>query len=157
MAIKNMTNKKGFAPIIIIVAVVALVVVGIIMFKVFNGSTSQSTTNVAPASVTNVVLAKGVDAKGNPVGVSTAFNSAKDKQIYVILSLKNATKQTTLGYTRYLNGTFVDSKVMHPTANGVSNVYFAFEKGVGNYPKGNYRIVSYVNGKRSLETTYSFR
>ncbi len=146
-----MINKK------IIVGVVVLVVVVIIVFRIFSGSTSQPTVNAAPAYITSIVVAKGVDASGNPVGASTVFSSAKDKQIYIFLSLKNATKKTTLAYTRYLNGTFVDSKVMHPTANGLASMYFAFEKGVGNYPKGDYRIVSYVNGKRSVETTYSFQ
>ena len=149
-----MNNKK--TKLIIVVAIV-LVAAAFVLPKLFNGSTPLPIANAPSASVTSIVVAKSVDAKGNPVGVSTVFSSTKDKQIYVFLALKNTTKKTTLAYTRYLNGKFIDSKVIHPTTDGASYAYFAFEKGIGNYPKGNYRVVSYVNGKRSVETTYSFQ
>lgn len=146
---KNMNNKKIVAGVVALV----IIIVAFIAFKVFTVSKSQQ----ASVSITSVAFAKSIDAKGNPIGVSTTFNAAQDKQVYVVFFLKNATRKTTLAYARYLNDKFVDSKVMHPTVDGAANVYFVFEKGVGSYPKGNYRIVSYVNGQRSIEAKYIFQ
>lgn len=154
-----MKNKQGFAAIVVIVAVIAVIVAGFLVFnfsapKNPGGGTAASPSG--PASIQSVSMAKGIDAQGNPIGVATKFSSATDKQIYVVLALKNVTRTTTLAYARYFNGKFVDSKVIHPSTNGAAIAYFAFEKGVGGYPKGDYRIITYVNGKRSAQANYTF-
>lgn len=108
------------------------------------------------AQITSVVTARGIDAQGNPVNTTTSFDQKKDNVVYAVIGLKNATKQTKVSYIRYYKGKYIDSKVTVPGKSGVSSVYFTFEKGSGMYPAGDYKLVTYVDGKHSLETTYTF-
>ncbi len=121
--------------------------------------TNTQTTQV-PANASTVVKAvtsRSIDAKGNATGVATTFNAKTDKIVYAVLTLKNATKNTKLSYVRYLNSKYVDSKVAQPTKDGITNFYFAFEKGIGDYPKGTYTLNLYVNGRRLQSLTYVFK
>ena len=110
----------------------------------------------APAIV-KAVMSRSIDAKGNATSVGTTFNAKTDKLVYAVLNLKNATKNTKLSYVRYLNGKYVDSKVALPTKDGITTFYFAFEKGIGDYPKGTYALNLYVNGRRSQSLIYVFK
>lgn len=132
-------------------AVVALVVVaGLAVYAFGPGGFSGK------AKITSIITARGIDAQGNPVGATASFDQKKDNIVYAIIGLKNATKQTKVSYIRYYKGKYVDSKVTVPGKNGVNSVYFVFEKGSGMYLAGDYKLVTYVDGTRSLETTFTF-
>ncbi len=148
--------------------IVALVIIGIGVFafgrSYFRPISTQpsqpSPGTQAPANtptIVKAVLSRSIDAKGNATGVAATFNAKTDKRVYAVLTLKNATKNTKLSYARYLNGKYVDSKVALPTKDGITTFYFAFEKGIGDYPKGNYALNLYVNGRRSQSLTYVFK
>ncbi len=123
-------------------------------------TTTNAPTTQVPANapiIVKAVTSRSIDAKGNATGVATIFNTKIDKIVYAVLTLKNATKNTKLSYVRYLNGKYVDSKVALASKDGVTNFYFAFEKGIGDYPKGAYALNLYVNGKKAQSLSYVFK
>ncbi len=107
--------------------------------------------------IVKAVISRSIDAKGNATGAATTFNTKTDKIVYAVLTLKNVTKNTKLSYVRYLNGKYVDSKVALPTKDGITTFYFAFEKGIGDYPKGTYTLKLYANGRYTQSLTYVFK
>ena len=124
-----------------------------------NKPAATPTTQV-PANLPTIVkavMSRSIDAKGNATGVATSFNSKTDKVVYAVLTLKNVTKDTKLSYVRNLNGKYVDSKVALVSKAGVTTFYFAFEKGIGEYPKGTYALNLYVNGRRAQSLNYVFK
>ncbi len=123
-------------------------------------SSTPTLTTPVPVNypaIVKAVISGSIDTKGNATGKATSFNAKTDKVIYAVLTLKNVTKNTKLSYVRYLNGKYVDSKVALPTKDGITNFYFAFEKGIGDYPKGAYTLKLYVNGRYSQNLTYVFK
>ncbi len=149
----------------LIIGVVVVVVIGATAF-LFGRSKPviQLSTPPIPAAlpanapaIAKAVMSRSIDAKGNATGIATTFNAKTDKLVYAALTLKNATKNTKLSYTRYLNGKYVDSKVAMLTKDGITTFYFPFEKGIGNYPKGAYTLKLYVNGRYSQSLTYVFK
>lgn len=143
--------------------VVALVLAGAIWFVATQyPSTPGSPTTQTPAasvnapSIERAVMSRSIDAKGNATGEATTFSATNDKIVYAVLYLKNISKGTTLSYTRYLNGKYIDSKVAVASADGIVNFHFSFEKGIGNYPTGSYMLNLYVNGKKSQSVSYIF-
>lgn len=159
-------DKKSFY---ITIGVIVVVIAGIAFFVSIRSkptalqptqpsSAIQTPTQVPTApTIVKAVMTRSIDAKGNATGMATIFNAKTDKLIYAVLTLKNVTKNTKLSYVRYLNGKYVDSKVALPTKDGVTNFYFAFEKGVGDYPKGTYTLNLYVNGRRVQSLSYIFK
>ncbi len=153
-------NKKS---LYIVIGVVAAIIIGSFLFgqsksivpssKIF--PSTQAPDN-AP-TINTAVMSRSIDAKGNATGVATNFNVKTDKVVYAVLSLKNVTKNTKLSYVRYLNGKYVDSKVALPSKDNVATFYFAFEKGIGDYPKGTYTLNLYVNGRHTQTLTYIFK
>ncbi len=157
----------------LIIGVVAVIIIGSMIFMFGRSklavqpppTTQTPTTQTAPTTalpanapaIVKAVMSRSIDAKGNATGVATTFNAKTDKIVYAVLSLKNATKNTKLSYVRYLNGKYVDSKVAMPTKDGITTFYFAFEKGVGDYPKGAYTLNLYVNGRHTQTLTYVFK
>lgn len=136
----------------LLIGVAALALFGGIAFYMF-GHVGQ---NVAHAQITNVLMARGLDQNGNPIGIGQKFDPAQDSSVYAVVNLKNATKQTQVAYVRYFNGRYVDSKVTVPSKDGVPTVFFYFEKGVGAYPPGNYTLTTYVDGKRAVQADYAY-
>jgi hypothetical protein len=153
----NTNNHKLFLGILIAVIVVAVVIILCAAFLPFNSSRVTAPIVLNQPQITQLVTARGVDAQGNAVGVTSQFSSKKDKVIYAVMSLKNAIKTTKLAYIRFFNGKYIDSKVAVPAKDGAKTFYFIFQKGIGNYPVGNYRIVSYLNDKKSLDVSYSIK
>ncbi len=157
----NQMNKKW------LYAGVAVVVIVIALLFFFRGQSKQTALqSPSPSPLTGIVgvptieravLSRSIDAKGNATGVAITFNSKTDKIVYAVLTLKNVTKNTKLSYVRYLNGKYVDSKVALASKDGITNFYFAFEKGVGDYPKGTYTLNLYVNGRHTQTLTYVFK
>ena len=153
-------EKKSFYLIIVAIAVIAGLAV--FMFGRSKPATLQpspvaSTGSVDTPIITNAVMSRSIDAKGNATGIATTFMAKTDKIVYAVLSLKNVTSHTKLSYVRYLNGMFVDSKVAMPTKDGATTFYFAFEKGIGDYPKGTYTLNLYANGRHMQTLTYVFK
>ncbi len=143
----------------VIIGIVALV--GLIFL--FNNGKKPSVPaqptqiRISGASIVKAVTSRSIDAKGNATGETTTFDAKTDKIVYVVLTLKNAIKSTKLSYVRYLNGKYIDSKVAQPSKDGVTNFYFTFEKGIGDYPKGTYNVKLYVDGQRATNLTYIFK
>ncbi len=136
-------NKKNY---IIVGVVVLAVILGIFFLK------GKSIVSTGSPMILSATMSRSMDLKDK----AAVFDSTKDKVVYEILSLSNVKKTTKISYIRYLNDKYVDSKVTVPSAAGVSTLYFFFEKGIGTYPKGQYKIVNYIDGKKSISTTYSF-
>lgn len=160
----NQMDKK---PVYIVIAVVAVMVVATFLFirshvgppskpSPSSQTSTNAPTNNVPA-ILKAVMSRSIDAKGNATGIATTFNAKTDKIIYAVLALENATKNTKLSYVRYLNGKYVDSKVALASKDGIANFYFAFEKGIGDYPKGIYTLNLYVNGRHTQTLTYVFK
>lgn len=138
--------------------VAGLVIAVVLVYAIFSYLRSPGQgAAVAGAQVVSAVASRSVDAQGNATGVTSSFSSNTDNIVYVVLKLNNAKKTSVISYIRYFNGKYVDSKVSSPTADGVSNLYFSFEKGVGKYKAGNYKVVIFVNGKQATEVDYSFK
>lgn len=148
-------NKK------IIYLVVGIVVIVGALFLVLNRAPSLQTSLPAPPSgaptIVKAVVSRSIDAKGNATGETTTFNTKTDKIVYVVLTLQNVTTKMKLSYARYFNGKYIDSKVAQPSKDGVTNFYFTFEKGIGDYPKGTYTVKLYVDGRRATSVTYTFK
>lgn len=144
-----MNNKTA---LYIVIVLIVLLGAG---FGIYKFRTRQS-VNLPQAQITNLVIAHAVDQQGKAVGASTTFDRKKDTIVYVVLTLQDARKNTKISYVRYYNNKYVDSKVTVPAKDGATILYFAFEKGVGMYPAGNYKVVTYVDGRRSLDTTFTF-
>ncbi len=120
-----------------------------------NASVAQVPTS-API-ILKAVMSRSIDAKGNATGVATTFNTKTDKIVYAVMALKNVTKDTKLSYVRNLDGKYIDSKVALASKDGITTFYFAFEKGIGDYPKGAYTMNLYINGRRSQSLNYVFK
>ncbi len=155
----NQMDKKLIY--IVIAAVAVIVIAGLLFSRIrieptLKPSPSAQISSNAPAIV-KAVISRSIDAKGNAIGIATTFNVKTDKTIYAVLTLAKATKNTKLSYIRYLNGKYVDSKVALVNKNGITNFYFAFEKGIGDYPKGAYTLNLYINGRRAQALNYTFK
>lgn len=112
------------------------------------------TVPVAKPSITSVTMSDAINTSGLAVGSKSVF-APTTKNIYAVLTLKNAVQRTQLSYVRYFNGKYVDSKVSHPSKDGVKNFHFQWTLNVGETRKaGTYRLVFYVNGAKSRETSY---
>jgi uncharacterized protein YxeA len=160
--------------IIIIATIVLLVIIGG-MFYFYSKSilpitqapvqqnvaptTSPKTTiNVVPSFITSVVLSSSISKSTTdvkPINPTTVFSSTT-KDIFAVLTLKNATQKTQLSYIRYYEGKYVESNVSHPTKIGTKNFYFQWELNAGKTRKiGNYNTVFYVDGIKSLSVNYT--
>lgn len=109
------------------------------------------------AHITSIKISRGIDALGNPVSQTATFSSVNDHSIYVVLGLDGVRRKTQVSYIRYYNDKYIDSKVIIPQKDGAQSVFFSFEKGIGNYPTGTYKIVTYIDGSRGPDATYSFQ
>ncbi len=149
---------------IIYIIVGAIVVIGALFF-VFSrtpsltqtGTPAPQTSPSGAATIVKAVASRSINANGNATGETTTFNTKTDKIVYVVLTLQNVTTKTKLSYTRYLNGKYIDSKVAQPSKDGMTTLYFTFEKGIGDYPKGTYTVKLYVDGHRATNLTYIFK
>ncbi len=157
-------NKK-LATYLIIGILVIVIIAGAIILSSQSKPTAVQPAQPAPTveapsnipTILGAVMSRSIDDKGNATGVATTFDVKTDKIVYAVLSLKNVTKNTKLSYVRYLNGKYIDSKVAQPTKDGITIFYFSFEKGVGDYPAGNYTLKLYINGRRSQSLNYIFK
>ncbi len=116
------------------------------------------TANVGvSATITKVIMGSVLGTSGSVDGANTTF-APTTKIVYAGLTVKNVTLRTQLSYVRYYNGKYVDSKVSHPSKDGVSYFHFAWTLNPGQTRKiGNYSLVFYVNGKKSQTATYTVK
>jgi len=78
--------------------------------------------------------------------------------IYAVLSLKNVSAQTQLSYIRYYEGKYVDTKVSHPSTDGVKYFHFEWSLKDGKLHKvGNYTLDFYLNGKKFQTVNYTVK
>ncbi len=121
---------------------------------------SKTTTNVAPPVITSVVLSSSISKSTTdikPINPTTVF-SPTTKNIFAVLTLKNATQRTQLSYIRYYEGKYVESNVSHPTKVGINNFYFQWELNAGKTRKtGEYKTVFYIDGKKSQSVSYTIK
>ncbi len=148
-------NKKNL--FIVSIVIILALIAGAVSLNKLKGLKPAVPAVPAMPTIMKAVMSRSIDAKGNATGEATVFDVKKDRVVYAVMTLKNVTKKTKLSYIRYLNGKYVDSKVAQPSMDGITNFYFTFEKGIGNYPKGDYKLTLYVNGQRSLELPYTFK
>lgn len=148
-------NKK------VIYLIVGVAVVAGALFLILSKTPATKQTSLpvpqTGATIVKAVVSRSIDARGNATGETAVFNAKTDKIVYVVLTLQNATKNTKLSYARYLNGRYIDSKVAQPSKDSITNFYFTFEKGIGDYPKGTYTVKLYVDGRRATKVTYVFK
>ena len=107
------------------------------------------------ATNTKVTMGTVLGTNGSVGDASTTF-APTTKVIYAGLTVKNVTTRTKLSYVRYYNGKYVDSKVSHPSKDGVPYFHFAWTLNPGQTRKtGNYSLAFYVNGKKTQTATYT--
>ncbi len=155
-------------------AIVTVVVVAAFVFIVYmqwnatpapvaqvpEGVTTTAPVPAAPArpaaAITSITLGKRVGADGVVSLPATTFGT-KDS-IYAGLTLQNALARTAISYIRTYNGQYVDSKVSHPTKDGVTNFYFSWVLNAGAVRKaGNYSLTFYVDGVKAQTVNYTVR
>lgn len=123
-------------------------------------STNKPTVKVVPVVISNVVLASTITKTATsiqPGKVTTTF-TPMTKDIYAVLSLKNATTKTQLSYIRKFGGKYVDSKVSHPLKAGDKQFYFSWPLVSGQTRNiGEYSLTFYVDGNKAQTVAYSIR
>lgn len=122
----------------------------------------KKASTVAPrssnAAITGVVLTGTITKTATSVlaGKAATTFASTTKNIYAVLSLKNATTRTQLSYIRKFNGKYVDSKVSHPLKTGDTKFYFGWILKAGQTRNvGSYSITFYVDGKKAQTVAYS--
>ncbi len=155
----------------ILVSVVVIAAFGFIVYTQWNKTPAPvaqeqlPATTTAPAvtetprpkaTITAVTLGKRVGADGI-VNMATTTFGTKDN-IYAGLTLQNALARTEISYIRTFNGQYIDSKVSHPTKDGVTNFYFSWILNAGKVRKvGNYTLMFYVDGVKSQTVSYTVK
>lgn len=105
--------------------------------------------------ITDAVLSDNITESGKTAAPSTRFASTTP-DIYAILYLDNIKQDTPLAYIRFYRDAYVDSGVSHPSADNVPYFHFQWSLKPGNTrPAGDYKIIFYVNGKKSKEIRYA--
>lgn len=113
---------------------------------------------ITGARVLSAVVARGVDAAGDPMGETATFARASDQRIVLVVKIADGTTATTVGYRRYFSGVFVDGKNMHPARDGTGVVTFTWVKTGGSlYPAGAYWVNVLVDGKFAMRVDFSVR
>ncbi len=112
--------------------------------------------SIAPGIITKAVTAKSIDpTTGEALNPTTSFAST-DKNIFLVLSLKNPKVGAKFEYVRYLNAMYLDKGSVVVTKPETNNVSFVWTlKKVGAvHPIGQYRVKVYTNGIFEKETSF---
>ncbi len=145
---------------------IALVVAGAFFWKgqgsVSQISPQQSKTatstlprSKAPGIVTALSAATSLDAKGNPIAITSAFKIT-DRNIYLVASINKPVVGTKLEYIRYLNGKYLDNGTLKITKPNLLHVSFVWslKTAAAKRPIGNYIVKVYTNGIFEKEVSY---
>lgn len=124
----------------------------------------KKATTVAPrssnATITSAVLTSAITKTATSVlaGNATTTFAPTAKNIYAVLSLRNATTRTQLSYIRKFNGKYIDSKVSHPLKTGDTKFYFGWPLKTGQTRNaGTYSLTFFVDGKKAQTVSYAVR
>ncbi len=112
--------------------------------------------SIVPGIIANVLTAKSIDpTTGEALNPTTSFAST-DKNIFLVLSLKNPKVGAKFEYVRYLNAMYLDKGSVVVTKPETNNVSFVWTlKKVGAvHPIGQYRVKVYTNGIFEKETSF---
>jgi hypothetical protein len=140
------TSKVNKYVPLIVGAFVAVIALGIVYFAIYKNNQPR------PVKVA-VVAGTSLDDRGNPVNPTSAF-SVNDKNIYVVVNLKNAKKNDVVSYARFYKGKYINAQSTRVVDNKTNHVIFAFNKDKG-YPKGKYDYKFFVNKKFISAYTYT--
>ena len=157
--------------IFIITGAVIVVILGVIAYSFWSSTPqgqplpqainneSATTTAVTPlpsAAILGVKLGTVLNGEGLIDTPVTTFD--KKDNIYAVLSLQAALAKTQLAYIRTFDGKYVDSKVSHPTQDGMVNFHFSWILNAGKTRKaGNYSLSFFVDGKKVQTVNYTVR
>ncbi len=120
-------------------------------------SNLQRNKPIGTSQILGAQMGTNLAASGAVLKAGTVF-SPTTPTIYAVLSLKNAMQRTQLSYARYYEGKYVDSKVSHPSKDGVKYFHFDWVLKAGKTRKvGNYSLVFYVDGKKVQTVPYSIQ
>ncbi len=170
-------NKKA-----LFIGGIILVIVVIIFSSVFlkpnyksqESSVSQLTvtpTNIIPSAkptlprsktpgiITQVMTAKSINPTTGEVVNPTVDFVSTDKNIFLVLSLKNPKVGSKFEYVRYLNNVYLDKGSLAVTKPSTNNLSFVWTlKKVGaTHQAGQYRIKVYSNGIFEKEISFTVR
>ena len=158
---KTTKSEAGFAHLVIIVLVLALVV-GAGYYVLSKQKSANSTSTAAtsaktlshPGIVQSELFASSVDTSGAPVKPTKTF-SVTEPKIFVVVGLNNAKTTQRIEYTRYLNGKFVDNGSISVSKDGAKYASFSFVVNPGKtHPKGTYLVKTYTNGVFEKSASY---
>ena len=158
--------------IFIITGIVIVAILGVIAYsfsstapqqqslpQAINNEAATTTVSVTPlptASIIGVKLGTVLNGEGLIDTPVTTFD--KKDNIYAVLSLQAALAKTQLAYIRTFDGKYVDSKVSHPTQDGMVNFHFSWILNAGKTRKaGNYSLSFFVDGKKAQTVNYTVR
>ncbi|HEX9503774.1 MAG TPA: hypothetical protein VF974_05660 [Patescibacteria group bacterium] len=157
----------------IIISIVAIVLVGGGLFYLTkNSGTPPPDQNKLKNTSKLPLVNKAAESKATTSGVVMGTSLAPDgtvakpvtvfskttPSIYAVLPLQNTSSRTQISYIRYYNGKYVDSKVSHPSRNGAKYFHFQWKLKSGKINKaGNYKLVFYVNGKKTQTVSYTVK
>jgi ribosomal protein L28 len=162
-------NNNGFARILLVLLVLAVLVGGFTYYKLgkSNKTATQKNLQTTTKTITKTTETKGVilsakttksiDKTSGAGGAAvTAFNS-KDPVIYVSLQVNKPVKGTKFEYVRYYKGKYVDHKSLETTKDGVDYVSFswALKDLTSSHPVGVYKVKLYTNGNFEKELSYT--
>lgn len=168
---KTKFNKPGFAPLIVLIIVAALVGVGLLGYKLSTTqkqqkkvpTVSQNVKKVPPRSkapgvVLGAMTAHGYNPKtGAAIGPDKYF-SAKDPKLYLLMKTDKPKPGTRIEYVRYLQGRYLDHRAIQVTQPNWKYAYFAWSSKLGKlHRKGIYRVRVYTNGVLEKKVNYEVR
>jgi len=112
------------------------------------------------ASLSEATMARGVDDENKPVSPTTVF-TPDTEEIFCSVKLSNAPADTEIssvwiyvgGEVEDLADYEIDSYLL--TADGTRYLQFSMTKPDNDWPRGEYKLVLYVEGKESVTLPFS--
>jgi hypothetical protein len=127
------------------------------------GPTAGSPPAVSPSPsllatpITGIQMASGLAPDGSAASPTTVFDSATDQKIIAVLTLANLAAGTKIGYTRYRDGKYVNSKSAVLKSRS-KYFHFTFKPKSGSmFTPGSYRMKFYINEKAAGETSFTIK
>ncbi len=178
-------GQKGFAPVVLVLAIAVLGLGGFIGYQLYKSnslpnlsrvkSTIPTTKKVAPKpkasaqrvtpprskapGIINAALtAHGYNPKTGSAIKPDKYFSPKDNKIYLLMNVNKPKVGTRIEYVRYLHGKYLDHKSLKVTAPNWVYAYFGWNNKPDKlHPKGIYRVRVYTNGILEQKLNYIVR
>lgn len=150
-AVKRFQRRESIDPVGIAGPKTRKRILEISQQKIDEGARVASTT----PEIAGAALSSAIAEDGSASSTAGSFASTT-KNLYAVLSLKNADQDSEISYIRYRNGNYVDSGVSHPSRTGLAYFHFqwSLKDGKARMP-GNYLLVFYIDGKKSKTVNYT--